>query len=100
MPDYLGNLTAEEERRAFSYLQQAWRNWRCPVDPSHRQYVLQPTIVQLAPLQGNEPVRSIQGEAPSYVPLTYPMLVVSCATCGYMSLVSAIVAGALTAEDG
>jgi hypothetical protein len=89
MPDQNGNLTNPETEQALAFLRDNWGQWRCPAS-GHREYVLQPTIVQLEPYNGGNAFFH-----PGPGRLIYPMLIVSCAYCGYSVLVSAIQAGLL-----
>lgn len=84
MPDSNGRLTSEEVRILLGWLKDQWQGASCPM---HRGM---PTNWEVGDMIMTLPYT---GAGVSIGGPTYPLVVVTCAQCGYTVLVNAIKAG-------
>lgn len=86
MPDNAGKLTIEENEKVQQWLKQHWKNWACPFS-GHTNWELGEYIAQAMMFSGGGLV--VGGP-------TYPLVVLTCAGCGYTVFINAIKAGVVT----
>lgn len=84
MPDQNGRLTPEDQERVVSWLQARWGV--TPECPFHGR-----TSWQI----GETLVQTVQYSPSGFLVggLVYPLIVVTCSTCGFTVLVNAVLAG-------
>ena|SRR5437868_3677228 len=88
MPEPGGKLTPDEQQRALRWLGLQWRTRVCPVS-GHTKWEVGEYMVQTLPYAGGN---LLVGGA------SYPLIVITCAICGYTFFINAIRAGVLPAQ--
>ena len=88
MPDPLGTLTSDEQKKVIAWLNVHWGSVdRCPMHSGPTTWGVAPQIVRTV---GFGPAAAL-GK-------TFPMIVAICGTCGLVMFVSAVKVGILAAD--
>lgn len=90
MPDSEGKLSDEETKTALENIGKHWKNRACPICAS-QAWMLDPHATRLESLRP-------QGKIVLGGP-TYPLLTVTCSTCGFVHLFNAIRTGVVKLEN-
>ena len=92
VPDSEGKLTDLEKDRVIAWLSNRWNTPNCPFHG--------PTNWDLGDAVGTHPFAGTGGGAPGsgvqFGGSTYPLVVLTCATCGYVVFINAITVGIVT----
>ncbi len=93
MPDNQGKLTAKDKETILAWLSQRWTNQECPFHAG-------PTVWELGDAIGTHPFAGggggVPGSGVQFGGPTYPLIVVTCRTCGHVVLINAITVGIVT----
>jgi len=76
-----------DTQKAINWLEEHWKgNRECPVC-GHNSWSISDELVEVKPYKGN------------LLPAVYPLVAVTCNTCGYTFLFNAVVAGLVVPQE-
>lgn len=92
VPDFQGKLSPEEKDKIIAWLDAKWKTAACPFHG--------PTNWEIGDATGTQPFAGIGGGTPGSGVVvggnSYPLVVLTCATCGYTIHVNLLTVGLVT----